>query len=402
MKAFAMAWRNVWRNSRRTLATVSAMTLALLTVILQSGMFDGYMRGLERNMLDLEMGDVQIFAPGYQRSPSLYKKIKAPDALLLRLDDEGFWSAPRLIGSGLAAAGETSCGVSLRGVDVIRDGNVGAIAQHLASGAWLSDSAPDGVVVGKRVAKMLGVGVGDKVTVLSQAADGSMANALYVVRGVLQSIGDAVDRGGFYMTAAAFRDLMVMPTGAQQVIVRFMHKSDLAGETARIQKLAPGLEVRSWRQLSPTMASMLDSSRAAMIVMFFIVYMAVSIVIFNAILMAVFERLREFGVLKAVGVGPFDVVRLILLESMLQATLAVVSAVLISIPCNWYLVTHGIDLSSGSIMGIAMDPIWRAELSVHGYTTPIILLFVTVFAAAIYPAMRAALVAPIVAMRSQS
>jgi ABC-type antimicrobial peptide transport system permease subunit len=118
--------------------------------------------------------------------------------------------------------------------------------------------------------------------------------------------------------------------------------------------------------------------------------------------MAVFERVREFGVLKAIGAGPFDVLRLILLESGIQVGLAILLGVAISTPTLWYLTTTGLDLSSlagVSVMGIAMDPIWRASVSPQVFSMPIVILFVIVITAAIYPALKAALIQPVEAMR---
>jgi len=112
---------------------------------------------------------------------------------------------------------------------------------------------------------------------------------------------------------------------------------------------------------------MIDAARGIMSAMFFIVYVAIGILILNAMLMAVFERIREFGVLKALGVGPFDVLRLILVESAIQTAIAILVGVSLAVPGIWYLSHTGIDLAQlggVTIMGIAWDPVWRA--AVHG------------------------------------
>ena len=127
-----MAWRNVWRNKRRSIVTIAAMSLALFVEILYSGLITGYMQGMEDDVLDLEVGDMQIFAAGYLDKPSIYTAIEAPGALLARLDEAGYPSSPRLLAGGLAAAGEFSAGVSLRGVDVARDAQVTLIGRKVA------------------------------------------------------------------------------------------------------------------------------------------------------------------------------------------------------------------------------------------------------------------------------
>lgn len=396
-----MAWRNVWRNRRRSLVTVAAMSLALLIMILYAGLMAGYFRDMERNILDLEVGDIQIFAASYRDNPSLYTRIEDPEALLGSLEAAGLRASDRLLAWGLAAGEDTSAGASFRGVDVERDARVSKIHREVARGEWLDPADPKGVVLGRRLARTLGLEPGGEVVVLTQGADGAMAYDLFRVRGILRGIGDATDRTGLFMNEAVFRELLLVPEGTHQIIVRRSQEQPLAGVADLVRALAAEFDVKTWRQLLPTLASMLDSGRAAMVVMFVIVYIAIGIVILNAMLMAVFERIREFGVLKAIGVGPFEVVGLILLESAIQTTIAIAVGAALAVPGLYYLSHTGIDLGSMSMMGIAMDPIWRAEASSETFTQPIVVLVVIVALAVCYPALRAALIEPVDAMRHQ-
>ena len=405
MQSLTLAWRNVWRNSRRTLAAVAATSLGLWAMIVYSGLMKGYLDRMERHVLDVEMGDIQIHDPDYLGSPSLYDRVEEPQRVLEALDAAGLDAAPRLLGSGLAAAGDNSGGVSLIGIEVERDAKVSKIDRHVGEGEWLDPAAPGEVVVGRKLAQMLGLKVGGELVVLSQGADGSMANDLYTVRGVLRSVSDSVDRGGVYMTAEAYRSLMVVPQGVHEIIVRKPPTMGLPEAAALARGAAPELDVQTWKELKPTMASMLESANGAMYMMFFIVYAAIAIVILNAMLMAVFERVREFGVLKALGVSPGGVLRLIYLETVVQTGIAIVVGLLLALPTNWYLSTTGLDLSSTlgdvTLMGSAVDPIWRSQITTQTYTVPIVALTIIVGIAVAYPAMRAAFIRPITAMRHQ-
>jgi ABC-type lipoprotein release transport system permease subunit len=399
-----MAWRNVWRNRRRSLVTLGAMTLALWVMILYTALMEGYIVGMERNILDLEMGDVQVHAEKYRSDPSLYERVEDPNKLVEELDKVGYRASARLLGGGLAAAGENSAAVMFRGVNVAQDAEVSFVHKHVMEGSWLDSADPSGVVVGKRLAKNLGIGVGDEFVVLSQAADGSMANELYKVRGILKTIGDVVDRAGVFMTEAAFRELFVMPEGAHQIIVRRPPDVDLDTATTGVKDLAPDLDVKSWRELMPTIASMLDASRGSSYILYLIVYIAIGIVILNAMLMSVFERIREFGVLKAVGVGPLGVLRLILLESGVLTGLAILIGGTLSILPMWYLINTGIDFSEFgnlTIQGIAWDPIWKAVLTDETYAGPIATFVAVIALAVMYPAIKAAVIRPVSAMRHQ-
>jgi ABC-type lipoprotein release transport system permease subunit len=289
-------------------------------------------------------------------------------------------------------------------VDVERDARVSLVHQQVDRGSWLDPEDPHGIVLGRRLARILAVEPGAELVVLTQGADGAMAYDLYTVRGVLRGIGDATDRSGIFMTAGAFRELLVVPDGVHQIIVRRPAAVDLPSTADHVHGLARELDVKTWRQLLPTISSMLDSARGVMIAMFFIVYIAIGMLILNAMLMAVFERIREFGVLKALGVGPFEVLRLIVAESAIQTGIAILVGVSFAVPGIWYLSNTGINLAQLggiTIMGIAWDPIWRAAVHVGAFTEPILVLVAIVAVAVLYPALKAALIRPVDAMHHQ-
>src|SRR5215510_2423413 len=404
MSVFKMAWRNVWRNRRRSIVTIAAMTLALCVEILYSGLVTGYLQGMEDDVLDLEVGDMQVFAGNYLDKPSIYTAIENPDTLLTQLDKMGYSARARLLGGGLAAADGFSAGVALRGVDVAQDAKVTLIGTKIADGTWLDPADLHGVVVGRRLAKTLAVKPGDELVILSQAGDGSLANDLYTVRGVLLGVADATDRSAIFMNAEAFRELMVFPKGAHQSIVRRPKNVELETAAATVKGYVGKLTVKTWKELMPVVASMLESTQGLILIVFFIIYVAVGILILNAMLMAVFERIREFGVLKALGMGPLRVVSLILVESAIQTVIAVVAGVTLAIPGMWYIGNVGINvgkLGGMSAMGLAMPPVWYGVYNSGTLSGPLVMLALIVLLAALYPACKAAWIRPVEAMRHQ-
>lgn len=260
------------------------------------------------------------------------------------------------------------------------------------------------MVIGRRLAKTLEVKPGDELVVLSQAADGSMANDLYTVRGVLMGVADATDRTAIFMNAKVFRELMVFSEGAHQLIVRRPDDVELEAAAAAVRGVTGDLEVKTWKELMPVVASMLESTQGLIVIVFFIIYIAVGILILNAMLMAVFERIREFGVLKALGVGPLRVVNLILVESAIQTVIAIVAGVTLAIPGMWYLGNIGINvgkLGGMSAMGLALRPVWYGIYDFDTLSGPLAMLVFIVFFAVLYPALKAAWIRPVEAMRHQ-
>ena len=404
MGILKMAWRNLWRRSRRTIVTVGAMTLALFALVLYTGLVEGYLQNMEGNILDLNFGDVQVHAGDYLNRPSIYTRIEEPETLLTALDAQGHRATARLLGGGLVAAGESSAGASLRGIDVARDARVSKISEHVSRGEWLDPAQPEGVVLGRRLAQTLDVNIGDELVLLSQATDGSMANDLFEVRGVLLGVGDPTDRAGIFMTADAFRDFFALYDGAHQIILRRDGEQELDALAGTVRAAAPELDVRTWRELMPTMATMIDSTRGIVTIVFYVIYVVIAILVLNAMLMAVFERIREFGVMKAIGVAPGTVVKLILLESALQTAFAVVLGLVLAAPGLWYLSNYGIDtgaLGGISLMGVAFNQIWYAIVTPYTIWGPVVALVVMVSLAVLYPALKAARITPVEAMRHQ-
>jgi len=400
-----MAWRNIWRNSRRTGVTIAAMTLALFLLVLWTGLFEGFLIRMERSLVEVELGDVQIYAAGYRDRPSLFETIEAPDELLRRLDQRGFRAAPRLLAGALVASGDAAAGATLIGVDTDRDPTVSQICQEVHHGEWLDATHPEGVVIGARLARTLDVGAGDELVVLSQASDGSMANDLFTVRGILNLISEGTDRSGIFMVEAAFRELLVLPEGAHKVIVRRPPGSDFDAAVKEVREVAVGLDVKSWRELNPTLASYIDSTRGIFFVFYVVFYFAVAILLLNSMLMAVFERIREFGVLKAIGLAPVRLFQLIMLESALQTLLSIAVAGVLLVPSMWYLHQVGLNiavLAGGvTIMGMVFDPVWKAHLSGYVFAAPLASLLVIVFLGTLYPAVKAARLMPVEAIHHQ-
>ncbi|MDF1562051.1 MAG: ABC transporter permease [Deltaproteobacteria bacterium] len=404
MSTFKMAWRNIWRNKRRTLVTVAAMTIAVFITIGYSGMVAGMLIQLESDSLDFELGAAQIFAEGYQDRPSIYTDIEDTAGILERLDAKELAAAPRLNGAGLVAAGEASSGALFKGVDLVRDPKVLALASQVHHGSWLAADVPKGVVIGRKLAHTLGVGVGDEMIVLSQATDGSMANDLLTVQGILKGVGAEIDRAGVFMSEDLFRELLVYEGGAHQIIIKRPHVLDTDAVKAAAVEAAPGQDVQSWKELNPTLASMLESVTGMINIMFFIVNVAIGIVILNAMLMSVFERIKEFGVLKALGIAPSGVMKLIYVESFIQVTISVCVGLLLIAPVLYYLANTGIDmgaLAGTDMMGLAMMETWYADVTPEIFKGPIFMTLFVVSMAVFYPALKAAVIQPVAAMRHQ-
>jgi len=403
MRILTLASRNVRRSWQRSLVTMLAMAFACFIMIFFASLMEGMMQGSERSVVSMNMGDIQIHAPGYRDDPDLYTRIDDAEALLSGLNEKGFRAAGRIYAYGLLAANMASSGVQLRGINLKQESEVTELFKHLGSGVWLDDNDAQGVVLGKKLAGTLGVELGDELVFIGQSADGYMANELFKVRGVLKSVSDGIDRMGLFMPMDTLRELMTIPDGVHEIVViREDRTMDLESETAKVQALAAGLEVKNWKQLMPVVARMIETADVQIMIMLVIFYIAVATVVLNAMLMNVFERIHEFGIMKALGVSPMQLVGLIFAETFIMTLLAAVTGLASGWWVSDYYRLHGIDMSglAGSISygGIAFDPVWYAAITPEALFYPVFFLLVIAGLAVIYPATKAALLSPVKAI----
>ncbi len=397
-----IAFRNLLRNKRRTLITTGAMSFALIIMIIYTGLSAGFMNKFEHNAVALDIGWIQIHKPGYREDPSIYKWVENTPEVVRTLEENGYEAVPRYYGYALAAANKSSAGVQLRGIQPEAEKEVTELYKYMLQGEWLSAGDEKGVVIGRKLAENLDVGIGHELVLLGQAADGSIANDLYFVRGIMKTVSETIDRSGFFMNESAYRKLMVYDGGAHQIVLKPPAELTLEGATEKASGFFPELDVKSWKEIAVGLSQMLDSAEVSLILLYIIAYAAIGMVTLNAMLMAVFERIREFGIMKAIGLSPVQIGMIILVEATFQLLCAGFAGVLAGLPTALYMQTHGIDFAMAgdriAVSGIAMDSYWTTYVTPETVIKPIIFMSIMVFIAVLYPGIKAALVSPIKAI----
>ncbi len=406
MKIIKFAARNIFRNLQRTTVTVLAMAFACCIMIVYSSLMKGMVLGSERQAVIINKGDIQIHHPNYRENTDLYDTINDASNLLNNIRAQGFYSSSRYYAYGLAASDESSSGVLLVGLDLKNEPQVTELHLHLSQGNWLVPSDPFGVIIGKKLARLLNISIGDEFVYIGQTSDGYMANELFKVRGILKSVSAEIDASSVFMSDQSLIEILSLAENPHEItIMRADRNSNLDKATKLIAALAPNQETLNWRELMPVIAQFLETADIQTFIMLVFTYIAVASIILNAMLMSVFERIHEFGIMKAIGVSPFQAVLLIYCETFLQTLIAVIIGLAFGVWLSLYLQTNGIDMSSFandiSFAGIAFDPIWYAHVTLDCLLNPILFLFLIAFLAVIYPAQKIARIKAIDAIHYQ-
>jgi ABC-type lipoprotein release transport system permease subunit len=377
------------------------------------------MAGLRWQMIQngtcLVMSQIQVHAPGYYPDRSLQKTLGGRQgtdvtALLAAItsDRRVTAAAPRVYGYGLLSAGHRSAGVALMGVVPDQEPMITTLNTQISKGSYLTARVPKGVVIGDKLASTIGIELGTEIVLLTQAADGSMGNDVYTVVGILHTGLDAVDGGLVLMSMSSLQDLLhLSPARIHEVGIKLSHITAAtvvaSALEARLGKTFP-VRVMAWPELAPELANYVQFNHGVTVVLFFIFFLVAVIGVMNTMLMAVFERTREFGMLMAVGMRPVQVIALILTEAAGLAVASLALGAALGVPLLWYLQAHGLDLGGAtgevvSVAGVVVGHLWYGRQDYPAYAQAAVGLAATALVSALYPAWRAAQLRPTEAMR---
>jgi ABC-type lipoprotein release transport system permease subunit len=351
-----LAWRNLWRNRRRTFINLSAAGFGLFLLILYQGLIDSIMSDAKSQMSTTGMGHVEITAPGWRVKRSVGLAMESPQALLSRLElPPGSQAGARLSARGLASSAHGSQGVEVRGIDPVNEAKLAVYVSDLRDGAALSAEDAHGVLIGEKLAERLKVRVGQKLRLMVQRADGEMGADIFRVRGIFHSIAVPISRGQVLVSAGAARALFGLGDVAHQVVIQLERADDADGLAASLRgRLGPGYEVASYGDILPVLRAMEGLMAGMMLVMGGFVYLLVGLGIMNTMLMSVLERTREFGVMQALGNRPRQVVWLVLAEAFWVATLSVAIGLSLGLLATWFGAHYSV-FDMGKSVGESME-----------------------------------------------
>lgn len=390
-----LAWRNLWRQKRRTLLTASALGLALFLSLMTRSFQEGSYSANIENAAKFYTGLIQLQHPEFHTSNSIDDVLPEDENYIQRVKETENVERvlPRIESVALASAGERSKGVLVLGVDPVKEDEYSNISAKLVKGDFIE---PDGkgVLVGESLARYLQVSVGDELVLYGQGYRGQTAAGLYTISGVLHFPLQQLDNQLVYMPIKAAQALYSTQNLVTNWVIDVKVLSELELTVSALNnEYAPNAVVKDWQQLSPELAQQILMDRAGGIFLVYVLYGIVGFGLFATILMMTLERQREFAVMLATGLVRTKLALLLFIESTFISLLGLVLGLLVSAPFLTYFYFNPLEITgeAGQLMiDSGFEPIVPVSVEPALFINQIVIVLGLMVLCLVYPMFRVA------------
>jgi ABC-type lipoprotein release transport system permease subunit len=409
-----LAWRNIWRNRRRTLITLFSIAFGTLLAVLMTGIGDSSYAEMINHAARLGGGHVIVQHRDYLELPSLEKVVRAEPALLdaIAAEPEVRAVVPRIAGAAMLATSTNNVGAAIIGVDPTReDPTTLGLVESITQGQMFAGPDDEGIILGKILAENLELEIGKKVVYTVTDKTGEIANGLARVSGILETGALEVDAGTALLPIDALREVLgYEPNEATQLAIfvddHRVSAKLAAGLGAKLEaQLGEDAVVLPWFTAQPDLAGFVEMKVTGSLIFQMIVTILIAAGIFNTLFVSVMERMRELGILAAIGFSSRQLFGLVVWESLWLGLCGILAGVLLTAWPYHYFSTVGFDTSvmmgegTAQVSGVSMSPILYVELyPIHALYIGLAIVFATL-AAGLYPAYKAGRVSPVEAIR---
>ncbi|MEA3471454.1 MAG: FtsX-like permease family protein [Thermodesulfobacteriota bacterium] len=403
-----MAWRNIWRNPRRSILTIIAIIFAtMLLVSMLSWQFGSY-DTMINTTVKIHTGHVQVQAKGYRDKMDIRLVVPNPKAVDDVIEDipevEAYTS--RATAFTLVSSSDRTYGVILTGIDPERESKVSTLKKLVRRGKYLAQEDTNMALVGELLAKNLKVDIGDDLVVLGQGRDGSVAASVLKVKGIFSSGEDKFDRNSVQMPLGYFQDVFSMRGAVHEVVVLGRSLEDVKkikkelGTRVRNIDSDGDLVILDWMELMPGIVQSIQMDLSSGLIMYIILIVVVAFSILNTFLMAIFERTREFGVLMAIGMTPGRLMKSLFLESVTITLIGIILGIIFGSMVTWYFQVHGILISGASelLSQYGLPERMYPQLSALSVSVGAGIVLIITILTAFYPVLKVRRLRPVEAM----
>jgi len=390
MKYLILAWRNLWRNRKRTLITVSSVFFAVILCTLTTSMQEGTYSNMTETIIRFYSGSLQIHDTAYWKNKTINNSLILTGHLqkIVEQTDGVELVAPRIESFMLASAGSITRGTLVMGIDPDQENRITSISAKIISGRFLGN-ASTGIIIGTELARNMKLKVGDTLVLLGQGFQGVSAAGLFPVEGIMKHPSPEFDRQVIYMGLEASRELL----SSENRITSLVLMCDELSELNRIKsdldsRLDQSFSVMTWAEMQPLLVQYIESDRASGVIMQWILYLVIGFGILGTVIMMMMERRHEFGVMMAVGMHKGKIVRMITLETILIGIAGVITGIAASIPLIVYFYFHPIPYTGQAaemMIKFGFEPVMPFSVNPDVFWKQAVVVLLITFLVAIYP-----------------
>jgi putative ABC transport system permease protein len=398
-----IAGRNLWRNKRRSFIVIISVTVGLVATIFTDTISMGFLAQMLDNQIRSSLAHIQIHKKGFNNNKTIQNSISNPqfvDNEIKQVKGIKHYSA-RVINYGLLSSATASSGVLINGIIPDEEQFITNIKQSIVKGRYL-DGGRHEIIIGTELAKKLGVDLGDKVVAMATALGGDIGSDVFRIVGLYKTFSSDFDKSTIFIAIKSAQTMLNLGNRVSEfaIIVKDTRQVDNI-KIKLIDKLNDKYEVLTYKDIMPLLIMQLDLFKQSMLVFYFIIGLALIFGITNTMLMAVFERINEFGVLMAIGMKNSRIFSMIIFEALFLGLVGTVFGLIAGLLIYWPLSYSGINLSafSDSLSAWGTGNIIYPVLYMEGILNAIFIVPFISVVAAIYPAIKAIRLEPIYAIR---
>ncbi len=388
-----MAWRNLWRNRRRTLITVASVFFGVLLSTFMTSMQEGTYSKMIDNVVGFYSGYIQIHHPEYWENKTIDNTFTPGDTLTRILSNHPEITSfiPRLESFTLMSYGNNTKGAALIGIDPEKENRMTRLSGWITEGAYLKPG-DDGILLAVNLAKNLGVSVNDTLVLISQGYHGSSAAGLFPVRGILKFPAPAMNNLGGYIDIGVARDFFSVPgknTSLVLMVKDYSKVNQLKNNLANA--IGDRYKVMTWDEMDPLTKNMIDADRSGAYITKGILYALIGFGIFGTVIMMIAERRKEMGIMIAIGMQKSKLGFILFYETVLIGLIGVLAGFIVSLPFIWYLVGHPIPLTGETAkayeqLGFEAAMYFSAQWVV--FARQLLIIFIISLIVCIYPLVK--------------
>lgn len=390
MNNFKLAWRNIWRNKRRTLITVASIFFGVILSTLMSSMQDGTYSKMIDNVVGFYTGYIQVHHPDYWESKSIDDLFEPSDSLVQAIANDAHVElvVPRMESFALMSWHQNTKGAMVIGIDPHEENKLTRLKQWVKQGRYLNQD-DNGILLAVNLAKALDVQLGDTLALISQGYQGYTASGLFPVVGILEFPFPAMNNFGTYITINKARSFFSAPGMVTSVALTVDNYDVVTPTKHRLQKaLGDNYSVMTWDEMDPATKQMIEGDKGQAYIMKGILYVLIGFGVFSTVIMMIAERRKELGVMVAVGMNKAKLSAVLFYETMLIGAVGLATGFLVSVPLVYWMVAHPIPLT-GEVAEVyeqfGMEPAIYFGADTSVFTIQLLIVFIITLLVAIYP-----------------